>query len=48
MADQQQHWETLRRALLMIVAQTKERDPAGRYTLDIRIVPREQATRPPR
>ena len=38
-------WERLRRALLNIVAQLQEADPDSRYTLDIRIVPKDRATR---
>ncbi len=37
-------WDRLRRALLNIVAQLQEADPGGRYTLDIRIVPKERTT----
>ena len=36
--------ERLRRALLNIVAQVRDLDPDGRYTLSIQIVPREQPT----
>ena len=37
---ERQRWERLRRALLNIVAQMQ--DTGGRYTLDVRIVRREQ------
>ena len=37
---ERQRWEWLRRALLNIIAQMQ--DPVGRYTLDVRIVRREQ------
>ena len=39
---ERQRWERLRRALLHVVAQMQ--DAGGRYTLDIRIVPKEQPT----
>jgi len=35
--------EMLRRALLNVVAQQHDADPTCRYTLDIRIVPKDQA-----
>jgi hypothetical protein len=35
-------WERLRRAFLNIVAQQHDVDPDARYTLDIRIVQKEQ------
>ena len=38
-------WERLRRALLNIVAQQHDVDPDAQYTLDIRIVPKEQRPR---
>jgi hypothetical protein len=41
---ERQRLERLRRALLNIVAQVRETDPDGRYTLDVRIIPREQPT----
>lgn len=34
-------WEQLRRSLLMIAAQFKALDPAGCYTVDIRVVTRD-------
>jgi hypothetical protein len=34
--------EMLRRALLNVVAQQHDADPACRYTLDIRIVPKKE------
>ena len=37
---ERQRWERLRRALLNIVAQMQQ--PDSRYTLDVRLVPREQ------
>ena len=37
--------ERLRRALLNVVAQFRESDPTGRYTLSITIVLREQSRR---
>ncbi len=36
--------DRLRRALLNIVAQVQDADPDSRYTLDIRIVPKDRAT----
>lgn len=33
----QAEWEQLRRALLMVVAQFKATDPAGCYTLEVRV-----------
>ena len=42
---EQQRWETVRRSLLAIVAQVRDAFPQGRYTLDIRIVPRDEAAR---
>jgi hypothetical protein len=44
--SERRRWETLRRALLNIVSQMQQ--PGGRYTLDVRIVPREQPTTNPR
>lgn len=41
---EQQRWESVRRSLLAIVAQVRDAFPNGRYTLDIRIVERGQAT----
>jgi hypothetical protein len=41
--QEQKRWDRLRRALLNIVAQQHAADPAARYTLDIRIVPKDQA-----
>ncbi len=38
-------WDQLRRALLNIVAQVHAADPDSRYTLDIRIVPKDRTTR---
>jgi hypothetical protein len=38
----QRRMERLRRTLLNIVAQQHDADPTCRYTLDIRIVPKEQ------
>jgi hypothetical protein len=38
----QADWEQLRRALLMIVAQFKENDPDGCYTVDVRVVTRSK------
>lgn len=40
--NERQRWERLRRALLSIVAQFREDDPQGQYTLDIRIISRAQ------
>ena len=37
---ERQRWERLRRALLNIISQMQ--DAGGRYTLDVRIVHREQ------
>ena len=37
---ERQRWERLRRALLNIVAQMQQ--SGSRYTLDVRIVPKEQ------
>ncbi len=37
-------WDQLRRALLNVVAQQHAADPDSRYTLDIRIVPKDRAT----
>ncbi len=42
--SERERWERLRRALLNIVAQMQEADPDGRYTLDIRIVPKDRTT----
>ena len=42
--EERQRLERLRRALLNIVAQLRDAHPDGRYTLDVRIVPREQPT----
>lgn len=42
---EQQRWETVRRSLLAIVAQVRDAFPQGRYTLDIRIVSRDQAAK---
>ena len=39
---ERQRWERLRRALLNVVAQQHEADPDARYTLDIRVIPRER------
>ena len=39
---ERQRWERLRRALLHVVGQMQPAD--SRYTLDIRIVPKEQPT----
>ncbi len=39
---EQQRWDRLRRALLNVVAQLQEADPDSRYTLDIRIVPKDR------
>ena len=41
---ERERWDRLRRALLNIVAQVQEADPGARYTLDIRIVPKDRAT----
>jgi hypothetical protein len=41
----QKRWERLRRALLNIVAQQHDADPSSRYTLEIRVVPKETARR---
>jgi len=38
-----ERWERLRRTLLNIVAQMQGADPEAKYTLDIRIVPKEPA-----
>ena len=38
-----ERWEQLRRTLLNIVAQMRRADPQSRYTLDVQIVPKEQA-----
>ena len=44
MSDQgKKRMEMLRRALLNVVAQQHDADPTCRYTLDIRIVPKDQA-----
>ena len=40
--QEQKRWERLRRALLNIVAQQHDADPNTRYTLDIRIVQKDQ------
>ncbi len=37
-------WDQLRRALLNVVAQQHAADPGSRYTLDVRIVPKDRAT----
>ena len=37
-----ERWERLRRTLLNLVAQMQRADPQSRYTLDVRIVPKEQ------
>ena len=43
MSEQEvKRWERLRRALLNVVAQQHDADPDARYTLDIRIVPKER------
>jgi hypothetical protein len=42
---ERQRWERLRRALLNIVAQVQ--DAGGRYTFDIRIIPKDQQRRSP-
>jgi hypothetical protein len=47
-SPEQQRWEIVRRSLLNIVAQIRDMFPDGRYTLDIRIVEREQVARAPR
>jgi len=39
---ERQRWDRLRRALLNIVAQVHDADPDTRYTLDIRIVRKDQ------
>jgi len=39
---ERQRWERLRRALLNVVAQQHEADPQARYTLDIRVIPKER------
>ncbi len=41
---EQQRWDRLRRALLNVVAQVQDADPDSRYTLDIRIVPKDRTT----
>jgi hypothetical protein len=41
----QKRWDRLRRAMLNIVAQQHEADPTSRYTLDIKIVPKESSQR---
>ena len=38
-----ERWERLRRALMNVVVQMQGADPDARYTLDIRIVPKEPA-----
>ena len=38
-------WEQLRRAMLNIVAQQHAADPQTRYTLDIRVVPKENVSK---
>jgi len=43
--QEMKRWERLRRALLNIVAQQHDADPSGRYTLEIRVVPKESARR---
>jgi hypothetical protein len=40
MTKSQADWEQLRRALLMVVAQFKESDPQGCYSIDVRVVAR--------
>jgi hypothetical protein len=42
-SPEQQRWESVRRAMLAIVAQVRDLFPDGRYTLDIRIVERGRA-----
>ena len=45
MSDQDRErsrWDQLRRALLNVVAQVQDADPDSRYTLDIRIVPKDR------
>ncbi len=42
--SEREPWDQLRRALLAVVAQVQKSAPDSRYTLDIRIVPKE----PPR
>ena len=42
---QRQRWEQLRRALINVVAQQHAADPSSRFTLDIRIVPKEPASK---
>jgi hypothetical protein len=39
----QQRWERLRRARLNVVAQQHDADPTSRYTLEIRVIPKESA-----
>jgi len=40
--DERQRWERVRRAFLNLVAQLHAADPASRYTLDIRVIQRDQ------
>ena len=40
---ERQRWETLFRTLRNLVAQMERACPTDRYTLDIRIVPRERS-----
>jgi len=42
---ERQRWEQLRRALLNVVAQQHAADPSSRFTLDIRIVPKETVSK---
>ena len=41
--DERRRWEQLRRAMLQVVAQFQE--PQGRYTLDIRVAPKDRTPR---
>lgn len=42
---QRQRWERLRRLVLAFVAELRETDPEGRYTLRVDVVPREGAAK---
>jgi hypothetical protein len=40
--EERKRLERIRRALLNLVAVDRDGHPDGRYTLDVRIIPREQ------
>ncbi len=42
---ERQRWERFRRAVLNMAAQLVEADPSGRYTVDVRIIERDQQAR---